>query len=119
MNTVVLGNMSNQEAMNTFGGLPTDRIEKLIDMEILLGNVTLESYELSEAGAQYPEEDFLENVIEQIMELESLVRGHNRDLAVEIREALEEIQTTTARATEYGLEKLRKIGDAVTELDPC
>lgn len=88
------------------------RLEKLIDRpnEDALANFC--GY-ASEASAQFPEEDFLESVIEDVMELQDCVSGNRisdtKQSLQEIIEKLEELQKTIFGQTEYGREQLEFI----------
>lgn len=63
-----------------------------------------------EALAQFPEEDFLESVIEDCMELQSQTTGARTKTSLqEIIEKLTDIQKTIAGQTEYGREQLKHI----------
>ena len=89
------------------------RLEGFLDLEE--DHTKLESHadELSVAGeealGQFPEEDFLADAIERIQNLAKALRGDNKEEAKSIAEYLEDLQQTTANATEYARHNFRKI----------
>lgn len=71
---------------------------------------------LDEAFSQFPEEDFLENVMGELRELAVGMRGLNRAKLNAIVSKIEEIQLATGRATEYGRDELSKAIDSIDSL---
>lgn len=62
-----------------------------------------------EAVAQYPAEDFLDQIIDRINELSKRLRGANAEELKRISESLFDISENTTRAAEYGAEKLNNL----------
>lgn len=71
---------------------------------------------LDEAYSQFPEDDFLSSITEELGELADKMRGPNKATLKAIIERLGELELSTARATEYGREELTKAIDAIDSL---
>ena len=67
---------------------------------------------VSEASAQYPEEDFLEKLADRVFELGEKLKGDNRAEARAIAKELTELGQQVANATAYGREELNQILNA-------
>jgi hypothetical protein len=64
---------------------------------------------VTEAIAQYPEEDFLEKLADRVFELGEKLRGDNKAEAHAIAKELTELGQTVANAAAYGREELDQI----------
>ncbi len=64
---------------------------------------------VSEAIAQYPDDDFLEKLADRIFELGQNVRGNNKAEARAIAKELTELGQTVSNAASYGRTELNKI----------
>lgn len=64
---------------------------------------------VTEASAQYPEEDFLEAMVDRVFELGEKLRGDNKAEAHAIAKELTELGQTVANAAAYGREELDQI----------
>ena len=64
---------------------------------------------VSEAVAQYPEEDFLEKLADRVFELGELLKGDNKAEARAIAKELTELGQQVANAAAYGREELAQI----------
>ena len=64
---------------------------------------------VSEAIAQYPEEDFLEKLADRVFELGEKLKGDNKAEAHAIAKELTELGQQVANAAEYGREELDQI----------
>lgn len=64
---------------------------------------------VTEAIAQYPEEDFLDELADRVFELGEKLRGDNKAEAHAIAKELTELGQTVANAAAYGAEELNQI----------
>ena len=64
---------------------------------------------VTEAIAQYPEEDFLDKLADRVFELGEKLRGDNKAEAHAIAKELTELGQTVANAAAYGAEELDQI----------
>jgi hypothetical protein len=64
---------------------------------------------VTEAIAQYPEEDFLEKLADRVFELGEKLRGDNKAEARAIAKELTELGQTVANAAAYGADELNQI----------
>lgn len=64
---------------------------------------------VTEAIAQYPEEDFLEKLVDRVFELGEKLLGDNKAEAHAIAKELTELGQTVANAADYGREELDQI----------
>lgn len=64
---------------------------------------------VTEAVAQYPEEDFLEKLADRVFELGEKLRGDNKAEAHAIAKELTELGQTVANAGAYGADELNQI----------
>lgn len=64
---------------------------------------------VTEAIAQYPEEDFLDKLADRVFELGEKLRGDNKAEAHAIAKELTELGQTMANAAAYGAEELNQI----------
>lgn len=74
---------------------------------------------ISEAVAQYPEEDFLEKLADRVFELGEKLKGDNQAEARAIAKELTELGQTVANAAAYGREELDQILNPKKEPTPC
>jgi hypothetical protein len=73
---------------------------------------------VTEAVAQYPEEDFLEKLADRVFELGEKLRGDNKAEAHAIAKELTELGQTVANAAAYGKEELDQILNPKKESKP-
>lgn len=74
---------------------------------------------VTEAIAQYPEEDFLEKLADRVFELGEKLRGDNKAEAHAIAKELTELGQTVANAVGYGVEELNQILNPKKENPKC
>ena len=79
-----------------------DALDDMVSMEDVSDTVT-------EASASYPEEDFLDDIIDRINRLAKNLRGENKEEAKSISEDLFELGNEILRSAEYGREKLKEL----------
>jgi len=103
---VIFNNLTNMEAFNLTGSLPADRIEALLDKERMFSEMSDVVGCLQDAKANYPDEDFLQEPIKDLVVLSKNLRSHHKDYLLRAIELLEGIQQTVHNATEYGLEQI-------------
>ena len=85
------------------------RCERLADELADLPTVDTIEARVSEAVAQYPEEDFLEALADRVFELGELLKGDNKAEAHAIAKELTELGQTVANAGAYGADELNQI----------
>ena len=85
------------------------RCERLADELADRPEVDTIEARVSEAIAQYPEEDFLEKLADRVFELGEKLRGDNKAEAHAIAKELTELGQTVANAAAYGREELDQI----------
>ena len=85
------------------------RCERLADELADLPTVDTIESRVSEAVAQYPEEDFLEALADRVFELGELLKGDNKAEAHAIAKELTELGQQVANAAAYGREELDQI----------
>lgn len=64
---------------------------------------------VAEASSQYPEEDFLDEIIDRINALAKNLRGENKEECELISNDLFELGNEISRAAEYGREQLKEL----------
>lgn len=64
---------------------------------------------VAEASSQYPEEDFLDEIIDRINALAKNLRGENKEECELIGNDLFHLSNEISRAAEYGREKLKEL----------
>lgn len=74
---------------------------------------------VTEAIAQYPEEDFLEKLADRVFELGEKLRGDNKAEAHAIAKELTELGQTVANAAAYGADELNQILNPKKENPKC
>lgn len=103
--------MEPEEHYQAFGTVTEKQLEQLIDKSRLLDAVPI--YEIdgtvSEVTGCFPEEDFLDTIVDRLTVLRKNLRGNNRNDIDEILEMLDTIITETQQSTEYGVDELRKL----------
>lgn len=95
------------------------RCERLADELADLPTVDTIDARVSEAVAQYPEEDFLEKLADRVFELGEKLRGDNKAEAHAIAKELTELGQQVANAAAYGREELDQILNPKKEPTPC
>mgnify|MGYP000272840430 FL=1 len=85
------------------------RCERLADELAERPEVDTIEARVSEAIAQYPEEDFLEKLADRVFELGEKLRGDNKAEAHAIAKELSELGQQVANAAAYGREELDQI----------
>jgi len=85
------------------------RCERLADELADRPEVDTIEARVSEAIAQYPEEDFLEKLADRVFELGEKLRGDNKGEAHAIAKELSELGQQVANAAAYGREELDQI----------
>lgn len=84
-----------------------DRLEAAIDeRDERVDPSNIESA-VSEAIAQYPDEDLLDAMSERIFGLVDRLRGNNKDVALKIYEDFEILRSEIQRSADYGIEQLK------------
>ncbi len=110
-------NLSPREAFRIYGQLPEQIINRLIDHNEACEDIADCAANIREASSQFPEEDFLSETISDLQKIVKRIRGENKtDLQVAI-DALEEIQLTFSRATEYGRKELNEALTVIEALE--
>ena len=85
------------------------RLEAALDELAERPEVDAIAARVTEAIAQYPEEDFLEKLADRVFELGEKLRGDNKAEAHAIAKELTELGQTVANAAAYGAEELNQI----------
>lgn len=85
------------------------RCERLADELADRPTVDTIDARVSEASAQYPEEDFLEKLADRVFELGEKLKGDNQAEARAIAKELTELGQQVANAAAYGREELDQI----------
>lgn len=108
--------LTPREHMKLHGALPADQLEDLIDWQERTADVSDVACHLTEAGGQYPAEDFLSGPIARLHALAKKIRGDNRSDLLAIIEALDDVAQTTFSAADYGRSELHKAKTSLEEL---
>ena len=95
------------------------RCERLADELAERPEVDAIEARVSEAIAQYPEEDFLEKLADRVFELGEKLKGDNKAEAHAIAKELTELGQQVANDAAYGLEELDQILNPKKEPAPC
>lgn len=114
---IQLGNATASELFRLNGTLPQDHIERLLELEEVVGHASGMVTHIDEAAAQFPNEDFLGEVIDELHELAKGMRGLNRAKLNALATKLDEIQLDAGRSAEYGRDELRKAKSLAESLD--
>lgn len=85
------------------------RCERLADELAERPEVDTIEARVSEAIAQFPEEDFLDKLVDRVFELGEKLRGDNKAEAHAIAKELTELGQSVANAATYGAEELDQI----------
>lgn len=94
------------------------RVDRLMDELAERPEVDTIEARVSEAIAQYPEEDFLEKLADRVFELGEKLKGDNKAEAHAIAKELTELGQTVANAAAYGREELDQILNPKKESKP-
>ena len=95
------------------------RCERLADELADRPEVDTIEARVSEAIAQYPEEDFLEKLADRVFKLGKKLKGDNQAEARAIAKELTELGQQVANAAAYGREELDQILNPKKEPKPC
>lgn len=95
-----LSSLTDEEHLRLNGGVPVDRLERLIHMSRKAQDAKDAAGYLDDALAQFPDEDFLTAVIREIEVVENSVRGENKKALRAIIQTLTDMELAQARATE-------------------
>ena len=112
----MFSSLTNKEYFRMYGTLSPDRIEELLydpSTEIDLAGAVAK---IEEGIRQFPEEDFVYNIIECLQTLAKRLRGANREELLSIINAAEDALQCQFYATEYGR---RELIDAIKLIDPA
>ena len=105
---IINSNMTNREAYSQHGRLPEDRMEQLLAVEEDLNALASIHGNITEAMSQYPDEDGIDPVLDELRAVASRLRGGNKDTLNEAIEKLESFGQSQVHAGAYGAEELRK-----------
>ena len=113
-------NMTVVEEFNLNGTLSQETIEQNIDLlesiHQLQDSVDDVDSKIHDAKCQFPEEDFLNEIINRIGTLAKKLRGDNKDEAMAIAECLEDIAQCTFNAADYGRSELQDAQNIIEEI---
>lgn len=106
---MIMSNMTVKEHLKIHGSLPLSEIEALVDRLEVIESRDLSGVEahISEAKAQFPDEDFLSPALKRISELIKRMRGDNRQELFFIHQQLEQIQDQQVNATLYAFQEIK------------
>jgi len=107
--------LTNKEFFRMFGSLTGARIESVLDKEMILDDVCSIGPWISEGMSQFPEEDFLSDILKRLDALAKRMRGGTKAEMLEISEELRDVETKETSAAEYGRGELEKALDAIKE----
>jgi hypothetical protein len=99
-------NLTAKEALRLHGQLSEQHLESLLESEEKLNAIDDIDGNLLDARGSYPDEDFLAEIIDRMQTFAKNLRGANKDTCLSIIEALDDIQTTTMHASDYGRSEL-------------
>jgi hypothetical protein len=99
---------SPEEEFRLFGKLSVETTERLLDASAKLEAVKDIDERLTEAMAQIPAEDFLEDIKRRLNDLRSNLRGNNRETMGGIIEAIDDLAQCTFNAGDYARSELNK-----------
>lgn len=98
--------LTDEEYFRVHGTLNVARIEGLLRMSACVSEGGGLLSQIKEAGASFPDEDFLEPVINMLRKFWNQIPvSHRMDLSHIISE-LRDVQTATLQSAEYGREQL-------------
>lgn len=109
----VFSSLSPQETYRMHGRLTRAQIENLLDQEQKYKQLEGIDACVSEAMAQFPAEDFLEDIKSRLNELSKKLRGDNREALAGIIESIDDLAQCTFYATDYGRSELNKVEKAL------
>lgn len=99
-------NMSPREAFRFYGQLPESLIEQLLDDSEFAEENQNAIPLIYEAKAQFPNEDFAQDIISELQFIAKRLRGNNREELLDTIRNLEKLQSEIARESEYGHREL-------------
>lgn len=101
-------NFTDEEVFRMTGTLPAERIEALLDHSAQLKQLTNIDGHIDDAMAQFPAEDFLSDLKQEMYELAKRLRGDNKEALTNLCAMLDDRLQTQFYATEYGTNELFK-----------
>lgn len=99
------------------GAVREKDLDKLFDAPDVREDLSAVKVYASEARAQYPAEDFLEDIKTRLWALHKNLRGNNKETLQNIIEALDDLAQCTFYATEEGRSNLHNITQIVEKYD--
>ena len=105
--------MTNRELFDLNGTLSAERIESLLDIEATVTADDIDPLTIDEAVAQFPDEGFLTDISQRVVDIAKRCRGRNREDLLDICAALGDLEMTTFYAAEYGISELRQLQAAL------
>lgn len=106
--------LTPQEHYRMHGCLAPEHTEEALDaIEACDALGAIDGY-IKEAKAQFPEEDFLQEPIDELRKLAEPMRGENKAKLIALADKLQALQVSTFHESEYGIDELKK---ALKELD--
>ena len=108
-------NMTPHEAFRVLGTLPNHVIEDLLEQIEGQPDVEAAVVHIREARHPFSAEDFLADVIKDVAELRTKVRGANKDLADRIAAKLDDIAQTVFNACDHADDELNNALKALGE----
>lgn len=109
-------NMSHAECFKLNGDLSLERIEQLIDNQLKEDTLPSVECKIEEAVGQFPNEDFLQDIINDIGDIAKRLRGDNKKEMMDIMDRLDEIQMSTLHSSEYGMQELEDALNIIREV---
>lgn len=102
--------LSDEEHLRLNGTLPVERQEVIRDSADHAAQIqeAADGY-ITDALAQFPDEDFLTDAIREIEVVEHSVRGENKKALRAVIQTLTDIESAQARATEEAVDLLGKL----------
>jgi hypothetical protein len=101
--------LSDEEHLRYNGTLPLERQEAIIGDGAHVAEIQDAACYITDALAQFPDEDFLTEVIREIEVVENSVRGENKKALRAVIEKLTDMELAQARATEEAVDLLGKL----------
>lgn len=113
---LVSSNASAEEEYRLTGAVTGDRLVELLNIAVVSAETDSVDAYISDAMAQYPAEDFLEELKKSLLALRKNLRGDNRETLGFIIEELDDLALTTFQATDCGRDELNKAAKALKGL---
>ena len=107
--------MTPAEIYRTNGTLPDKTIEELITAHEKLQAVEGIECNIAETATQFPDEDFLQDIISDLQTLAKRIRGDNKSDLLAIIDNIENLQLSTHNEAEYGRSELKQALKAIEE----